>query len=42
MGLSNEALMVGHSIPLPIQHPLTYKGAWELSGNSLPDPVIEI
>jgi hypothetical protein len=24
--------MVDYSIPLPKQHPLVYKGAWELSG----------
>jgi hypothetical protein len=31
-GPSSGALMIEHSIPLPKQHPLVYKGAWELSG----------
>jgi hypothetical protein len=30
--LSNEALMAGHSIPLPRWHPLVCKGVWEVSG----------
>jgi hypothetical protein len=29
---SSGTLAVEHSIPLPKQHPLVYKGAWELSG----------
>jgi hypothetical protein len=31
-GLSSEALVVEHFIPLPKQHPLAYKGVWELPG----------
>jgi hypothetical protein len=31
-GPSSGALTVEHSIPLPKQYPLVYKGAWELSG----------
>jgi hypothetical protein len=31
-GPSSGALVVEHSIPLPKQHPLVYKGVWELSG----------
>jgi hypothetical protein len=30
-GPSSGALVVEHSIPLPNQHPLVYKGVWELS-----------
>jgi hypothetical protein len=29
---SSGALAVEHSIPLPKQHSLVYKGVWELSG----------
>jgi hypothetical protein len=28
---SSGALVVEHSIPLSKQHPMVYKGAWELS-----------
>jgi hypothetical protein len=31
-GPSSGALAVEHFIPLPKQHPLVYKGVWELSG----------
>jgi hypothetical protein len=29
---SSGALAIEHSIPLPKQYPLVYKGVWELSG----------
>jgi hypothetical protein len=31
-GPLHGALVVEHFIPLPKQHPLVYKGVWELSG----------